>query len=352
MNARERLLAVLHGQTPDKCPVAPFGELIPRSFFEREYRSRGMGYVRHMSSVSEFLKDIRVTTEVLGNVKKEVFHTSHGDISNEYTYIYGASNDGYVQTKHPICESGDYDAMLEVVNNTAFSLDNSLDEYTEFLLGGEGITHSWTFEPPYMGMQYYLGLERWTFDQTDHADKFFSLMSAMDDMQKRRMELVKLSGQEIINIGNLAGNFSPAAFEEYMAPYFMKYSAYLKRYGKKCTIHADAGNLLQHKDIIPRLGCDIVEAFTPPPVGNLSLADARKAWGEGITIWINFPESVFLEGYEQTRRFALDLLRSDPCPNKIIGTTESGFVGVGMDKIRLFIEGYHAILDAVDEMVV
>jgi len=40
---------------------------------------------------------------------------------------------------------------------------------------------------------------------------------------------------------------------------------------------------------------DIFEAFTPPPVGNFTLKDARDAWGEKVTIWINFPESIFYE---------------------------------------------------------
>jgi len=55
------------------------------------------------------------------------------------------------------------------------------------------------------------------------------------------------------------------------------------------------------KDLIPQTGCDVIEAFTPPPMGDLSMAEARTALGDKIVIWVDFPESVFWQGVEETK---------------------------------------------------
>jgi hypothetical protein len=49
MRARERILAVVHGQKPDKVPFAPFQEYLVRGDFEREMFDRGMGMVTRTS---------------------------------------------------------------------------------------------------------------------------------------------------------------------------------------------------------------------------------------------------------------------------------------------------------------
>ena len=116
-------------------------------------------------------------------------------------------------------------------------------------------------------------------------------------------------------------------------------------------MHAHAVNLAYFKDLIAEMGYDIVEAFTPPPVGNLSLEEARAAWGKDTIIWVNFPETIFWSGAQETYRYTLDLLEKDPRPDKlVIGFTEMGIYGVTDDESELsFKDGVCAILDAIDD---
>ena len=93
-------------------------------------------------------------------------------------------------------------------------------------------------------------------------------------------------------------------------------------------MHAHASNLSVFKDLIAQTGIDVIEAFTPPPIGDLSVAEARKAWGEKTIIWVNFPETVFLYGDEATKQYTTDLLRSDPSGALVIGMTELGLYGI------------------------
>ena len=63
--------------------------------------------------------------------------------------------------------------------------------------------------------------------------------------------------------------------------------------GKIIALHAHANNLSHLEGLVREISCDVIEAFTPPPVGDLSLADARAAWGKDAIICINFPETIF-----------------------------------------------------------
>jgi hypothetical protein len=106
-----------------------------------------------------------------------------------------------------------------------------------------------------------------------------------------------------------------------------------------------------YKDLIAQVGFKVIEAYTPPPVGEVSLAEVRQAWGNDTVIWVNFPETVFYSGYEATKRYTIDLLCSDaPGDHLVLSFTEMGLWGALNDETeRIFKTGTLAILDALDE---
>ncbi|RLI34710.1 hypothetical protein DRO55_06150, partial [Candidatus Bathyarchaeota archaeon] len=77
--------------------------------------------------------------------------------------------------------------------------------------------------------------------------------------------------------------------------------------GKILENHLD-GRLSSLKHLIAKTDLDVIEAFTPPPMGDLPLSEAREIWRDKI-ISLNFPESIFVRGYEATRSYMLNLLR-------------------------------------------
>lgn len=350
MTIRERVEAVLQHETPDRVPFIPFDELIPRAAFELDWRNGGMGTLHHYSSVVE-TNDTPYTVRWEGNESFYTYETPFGPMTECFQHKHGVSNTGRVRTKFKIETKEDYAKAIWHINQMQYHLDESGDDKEDFYVGDGGYTHVWAGEPPYMEAQYYLGLENWAYHQLDYEEEFAQLMDALEAMQERRMACVAKARQTMVNIGNLAGNFSPAAFETQVVPYFKKFTDLLHANGKLVTVHADASNLREYAHLIPACGVDIVEAFTPPPVGNLSLRDARAAWGEDITILINFPETIFYnpEGYEGVKRYTKELLESDPCPNKIMSVTEMGFAGATNENMHIIADGFRAVLDAVNE---
>ena len=77
--------------------------------------------------------------------------------------------------------------------------------------------------------------------------------------------------------------------------------------------------------MIAETGIDVVEAYTPPPVGELSLPEVRAAWGDKTIIWVNIPETIFWFGAEEAKRYTIDLLKSGAPGNALVlSFTEMG----------------------------
>jgi hypothetical protein len=62
------------------------------------------------------------------------------------------------------------------------------------------------------------------------------------------------------------------------------------------------------KDLIARTPLDIIEALHPPPMGDLPIGEALKAWPDKV-IWLGFAGSIYTMGPKATREHTLDLLR-------------------------------------------
>ena len=177
------------------------------------------------------------------------------------------------------------------------------------------------------------------------------MVAALERRAERLATLLLSVPARIVSFGGLEGNYSPAQFEQRTLPFFQKHVPVLQNAGKLCALHAHASNLRGYAQALKRTGCKIIEAFTPPPVGGLSLADARAAWGPETIIWVHFPETIFWYGPDQVRAYTLDLLRSDPHPESLVlSITDMGTACISDDEgERAFASGLRALMDAVEQ---
>ena len=93
------------------------------------------------------------------------------------------------------------------------------------------------------------------------------------------------------------------------------------QHGKLIGCHLDANNRAI-ADLVARTDLDYIEAFTPAPDTDMTLAEAFEAW-PGKAIWINFPSSVHVQSAEniaETTRALLDAAKGHP--KFLIGITE------------------------------
>jgi len=77
-------------------------------------------------------------------------------------------------------------------------------------------------------------------------------------------------------------------------------------------------------DLIAETKIDVIEAFTPPPMGNLPVSEARAVWKDKV-IWCNFPGTLIATSDAKTiEDYTIKLLKSvAPGENFLLGFTEN-----------------------------
>jgi len=262
------------------------------------------------------------------------------------------------ETEGLIKSVDDYDAVLFMLNDTQFDIDPSVYYNTVRDYGTDAVFRDWALDyeaSPYGATRRYFGeiygLDAWVYHQRDHADHFAQLVEAQTRRDERRLLKVAESPAEFMGFGWIEGLWSPEQFRKYELPFYKKWGSYLQSRGKILALHCDVTlNLKSYAEAIRETGIDVVEAFTPPPVSDLSLAEARQAWKD-IIIWVNFPETIFWSGAEATKQYTIDLLKSAaPGDRLVMSFTEMGIWGATDDETeRCFKAGTLAVMEAIEE---
>ena len=359
MDFLTRINAVLHHQPPDQVPFAPYDNLMPRGDFVRELRNRGMGLCLRRSTIWPEMPHVSLEIRTEGDTMVTTYHTPVGDVSTRTRTHAGRISDGQaVELEGMIKSVKDYAPVIFMLEDTVFHVDNSAYFDAVRDVGRDGIVRDFGLDfesPPYGATRRYFGdiygLDRWIYAQLDYPDHFARLLQAQERRDERRLQLAADSPAEFIAFGWLEGLWGPDKFRQYELPFYQKWLPFLQARGKICALHCDATkNLRSYQDVIAQTGIDVVEAFTPPPVGELSLPEARAAWGNKTIIWLNFPETIFWSGPERTKAYTIALLKSDaPGRALVIGFTEMGLWGATDDETeRVFKAGIMAVMEAIE----
>jgi hypothetical protein len=93
------------------------------------------------------------------------------------------------------------------------------------------------------------------------------------------------------------GNISPPVVgrercRDLVFPVYEEVAEMLHAKGKLLVVHldADCGPLV---DLVAGSSIDVIDAFTPSPDTDMTMAEARRAWPDKV-IWVNFPSSQHL----------------------------------------------------------
>jgi len=372
MNARERICAVLHREEPDQVPWIPYDNLVPRGAFERELRNKGMGLCCRRrivgiagkptpipNVIASYTGDVICESRTEGNITTVYIRTPVGTLSQRIKTFPGKQlryNPRYRSLDPLIKTEADFDVAIYLLDNIEYYVDEQDYLHTDMELGKDGIVRGEGFGPPYDATKGFFGfggsgLSEWFAAQMKYPHEFDKLLRACERQRERMLPFILDSSAEFISMGSTQGWYGPRQWEKYCLPFFQKYTHIFHKKGKIISHHAHADNLKAVKHLIAKSGFDVIEAFTPPPVGNLSIAEAREAWGDDIIIWVNFPETIFYNGAEYTKKYAKELIESDPARNRLVfGLTEMGAEGITDDQTEIiFKAGLRAVTDAINE---
>ena len=229
-------------------------------------------------------------------------------------------------TEFPFKSDRDYEVLEYIYSNTRFILNN--DEYlrTEKIIGTEGLIFALMGKSPFQVLLYELmGAENCYLEHYSNNAKFNRLYEVLYQHQKEKyLAAAESSALVFWAPENLTGVLTPPEFfKQYYAPFYNEMADILHKKGKLYAVHMD-GTLASLAGLIKDTRIDIIEAFTPPPMGDLSVAQARKIWGDKV-IWVNFPGTLLATAdFDTIEKYTADMLRSiAPGRGFLIGCTES-----------------------------
>jgi len=328
MAVRDQIMEVLEGNLPDRIPWSIYSKMLPRGSLERKVRNKGCALIMIEPAYIEERPHVRVEEKERWKngrkVIKRTYITPVGSVSEEKTEETEYYKSHAWFTERVIKKLSDYDIVRFIVEDTLYHPNHEhLLKVKEFL-GDDGIVLARVDYPPLEKLIIELmGIEKFSLDLYDYPSQVEGLLRCIEDKQSQMYQIAAEAPVQIVRCAsNISSELTPPSwFKKYLLPFYNRQAALLHKKGKFYMAHMD-GKLKSLLDLISETDLDIIEAFTPPPMGDLSLSEARKVWKNKI-IWANFPSSLCWEGEDKIRKYLRQLLQEvAPGNNFILGFTE------------------------------
>jgi hypothetical protein len=322
MTPRQAILATLHGDNADRIPFYHYWRRLQTGEVERLARNRGMGigWVRPCYTTSMPHVEV-VEREIPGSGETIIeYHTPVGSVSERVKKDSGIGQWKAQRSwrdvtpwivERRIKEPKDYDIVKYMVEDMIFTPDHFPIQQAKDWLGQDGIIiaglpHS----PMQMLMIDWVGAPHFFIHYARFRTKVEELYATLDRRYAELYSIAAKSEADLVNFGdNLDGVLvNPRLFERYFIPSYQSCAQVLKTHDKLFASHFD-GRLDVLKHLIAKCPQDIIEAFHPPPMGDLPLNEALSLWKDKI-ILVGFPGSEFALGPNHVKTYLQELLNT------------------------------------------
>jgi len=367
MNKAERIKTVLHRKVPDRIPWALYPSYLILGSTELQLRNQSLGIycpmpvhrlkMLNIEIIDVFKADeekrIKTVTRTYVTPKGELSATLGFKYERAYHSIFADTtvsqpglipSEGIWPIEYFFKKPSDYEILAFIIENSIFQ--PSYDGYiqTSRFLGTEGIAMAAVWKTPFQEILYdWMGPEKCYFEYHDHPDKFRKLYEIMCEKQMELFKIIAQSPVEEVWVGeNLTTDMtSPKFFKEFCVPFYNQIADLLHENNKIFGCHLD-GKLKGVEKLVAETKIDFIDAYTPPPLGDLSIEEIRACWPDKV-ILCNFPANIFFRSKEEIERYTIDLLRKiSPGNNFMLVTTEN----FPLDR---WIEGFEVLAGVLDK---
>ena len=346
LSPRERCERAVRFEDVDHVPLTIYEYKIPQGEEERKLRNAGMCIVQRGPNVFSVRRPNVLETRTYGYADngRWLTRTVTRTTAGELTTVGQPAGFTTWHLEKMFKGPEDYPALLAYASDVEV-----VPSYEPFLKmselkGGDAVMRGAVgLEPMQLIIHHWMGVETFAVEWMERRDEVLKLYDALVEERRKTYPVLAASPCQHFNYG---GNVTPevigeARFREYYLPHYEECCGVLQPAGKLVGCHFDA-NTRAIADAIAETSLDYIEAFTPAPDTDMTLAEARAAW-PGKALWINYPSSVWLRSDEAMEEVTVDLLKqAAPGNGLLIGVTEDTPEG------RLF-PGLHAVNRAIRE---
>jgi uroporphyrinogen decarboxylase-like protein len=392
MTDRERMLAAIRGEAPDRIPF------VPRLDFWYRARERNGSFPAGLEGLSlqeiadrlgvgqyAVIPDFTERTDeldmldfalglhrtptllyepVLHNVERRVISSGRETIV-EYATPVGSIRTATVLTdemldagasipwctEHPIQKPEDFAVVGYIYSQleVAPRLERYLEQRLE--MGDRGLVVAWLSGsacPIHAILRELMPVEQFFYALNDYPDKVHALAEQMEPFYHRLREIGAASDAEVVYLG---GNYDdaityPPFFERHILPPLRDYAKELHGRGKYLLTHTDGEN----RRLIPlylETGFDIADSVCPAPMTRMTVEQLLGAFEGRITLMggvasvMLCPDSV---SDERFRRSIDELVeRFGRHPRFILGVSDMVTADADWDRLRYIVDRLPAV---------
>lgn len=303
MTSRERLLAVLKGEMPDRVPVSCH-ELVGYNTYD---------FYNNQPSYKNLMDYIREKTDCI---------CFWGPGSTE-RFLYSAADLGFVRKSERLENGWMYTSNIEIAGRKLQSRTRTVDNiYTSWMVeplckdtddvdalmtgdfipvkynnsdfarisgevGDHGIIIDGLTDPAYTAMTLMEFGESmvWAMTETDHFESVVkelhrrNMINIKEKLETTNADIYRICGPEYICPPYLPPKF----FERFELPYLTEIVSLVHSYGRMVRIHCH-GRIGQVIDMIVETGCDATDPCEEYPDGDTTLEELKKRVGDKICL--------------------------------------------------------------------
>ena len=320
MTLREQVLAAVRGGGTDRVPFTCYLGLVASGAEEIE----NLAFVTSAAAFGTEAPEVSYSsTDLAPGVRESRMETPWGCLTQlAHTETgYGSS----WTREHWIKRPEDYRILERVLRHTRVVADPQPLRSARARLGDRGVVLAWMNRAPFQRLWIeFTGIERLACDLMDAPAAVEGVLDALLEQSREIMRITAASEAELAWVpDNITGVVTgPPLFNRYLAPYYREVCDALLPAGKTPVTHMD-GMLRSVADCVAQTDLPVIEAFTPPPDGNLPVREARARWPRKA-LWLNFPSSVHLRPPAEVERVARELVEEAGSGGGfLIGVTEN-----------------------------
>ena len=331
MTHKERMLAVLNRQSPDRIPWFPRLEMwynahkqagtLPEKYrgwdVRSIYREQGAGF--HGKWGTAFRTEVEGVETVVqqkGEETRVETVTPVGSVSTlkRHSPELRAEGIGPLEIEHMIKGPEDYPVVEWIYQHTR--VEPTYEDFLAFdgACGEDGIALVNTpWNPAFYLFGQLIGWNQCYLHLYDYPQEVDRLLATMTDFYWEIHRACARSPARVISHGAHfhAEMTPPPIFRQYFLPNLKEVADYYHEHGKILMFHGDA-DLRGLEGLILEVGYDIAECLVTSPMVDVTLDHFRRAWGDRMIIWGGIPSIVLCEPFTdaQFEAYMRDLFRT------------------------------------------
>lgn len=367
MTKKERFLAAVRRETPDVVPVAPLihcryaNKVLGRSDWRAVFDVHQMvGSVHHRGPVGVGVGSS--LPEGYGGENRELERTPEGRVTTEWTIrtpkrtMRGKNVTGVIPddplvgktVEYPVKTVADWRAYLELRQHWLANVSAPNFEHVTGIveaMGGDGMP-SVGLGPAYTALAHVRGMEGFVVDLYDYPDLMDELFAVERQIMEKQVEAFLAAPTEVawLDICWATGsNLGPKCFERWALPDVVRAMDKVRDVPNKYLGLYTLGRIRELLPMLADAGVDFVETFEPNE-GDITLAEAKKLYGERMCLMGNFDCAILSFGsVDEARAEARRCLRE--------GMDGGGYVLVTGDEVpaNTKMDNLKAMVEVVEE---